>query len=208
MANETSGGSGKEADRSRSPGRDSGQQSPLQTRAEFLQNWSWDIVIRLNRGACERGKAQHGINPETQEAVASEWEKVRREKIAFGELIQFLRRCHKQAPFLFFNGNTFADIGRRIAAALFGELPTSRQREVASAVAHCIAGVLDEDAMISIINSLSETASLKVGDRVKTFRGSGRGVIVRVLKDGRVVWRSDASESELISRPETLVKEK
>src|SRR5690348_14916217 len=42
--NETSAGSGGEADRSRSPKRDFGQQSPLQARAAFLKNWNWDTV--------------------------------------------------------------------------------------------------------------------------------------------------------------------
>lgn len=61
--------------------------------------------------------------------------------------------------------------------------------------------------MESIINSLWQVAELKVGDRVRTFCGSGRGVIVRMLEDGRVVWRSDSSESELIALPESLVRE-
>jgi hypothetical protein len=122
-------------------------------------------------------------------------------------LIEFLRYCHRSAPFLFFNGNTFADIGRQIATALFAELPTTRRREVASAVAHCIAGVLDQGTLASMVESLAESASFKPGDRVKTFRGTGRGVIVRTLEDGRVVWRSDSSESELIALPESLVRE-
>jgi hypothetical protein len=61
--------------------------------------------------------------------------------------------------------------------------------------------------MASIVISLCAAAELKQGDRVRTFRGSGRGVIVRVLEDGRVVWRSDNSESELIALPESLVRE-
>src|SRR5262245_40156457 len=109
MANETSAGSGGKADRSRSHERDKSQQSPLQARTQFLKNWNWDTVIRLNRGACERGKAQHGPNPETQEKVAAEWEKVRVQELSFADLIEFFRRCHRSAPFLFFNGNTFAD---------------------------------------------------------------------------------------------------
>jgi hypothetical protein len=28
------------------------------------------------------------------------------------ETFQFLKSCHRRAPFLFFNGNTFAEIGR------------------------------------------------------------------------------------------------
>lgn len=204
--NETSAGSGGQADRSRSSRGDSGEQSPLQTRTQFLKNWSWDIVIRLNRGACERGKAQHGLNPEAQEKVAREWEGLRLRELSFAELIDFLRQCHRSAPFLFFNGNTFADVGRQIAAALFAELPTSRRREVASSVAHYIAGVLDRDSMTEIVESLYASAELKPGDRVKTFRGTSRGVIVKILPDGRVIWRSDSSASELIALPETLVK--
>ena len=44
-----------------------------------------------------------------------------------------------------------------------------------------------------------------VEDRVKTLRGSTRGVILLVLKDGRVVWRPDGTKSELTGLPESLL---
>jgi len=77
-----------------------------------------------------------------------------------------------------------------------------------SAVAHTIAGVLPWEAMVDIVNSLSETADWKPGDRVKTLRGSTRGVIVRLEEDGRVVWRPDGTQSELFALPESLAREK
>jgi phosphoglucomutase len=123
-------------------------------------------------------------------------------------LIEFLRQCHRRAPFLFFNGNTFADIGRQILAALFAELPTGRRRELTSAVAHYIAGVLDRQTMVQIVESLCESADFKTGERVKTLRGSTHGVVIRLNEDGRVVWRPDGTESELLALPESLVKEK
>jgi hypothetical protein len=119
----------------------------------------------------------------------------------------FFVACNRGAPFLFFNGNTFSDIGRRVSAALFAELPTGRLREASSAVAHYIAGVLDREAMVKIIEGLWQGAQFKEGDRVKTFRGSTRGVVLRVLKDGRVVWRPDGSKGELIGLPESLLAE-
>jgi hypothetical protein len=75
-----------------------------------------------------------------------------------------------------------------------------------SAVAHYIAGVLDRETMVEIVESLCEAAKLKPGDRVKTFRGSTQGVIVRVLPDGRVAWRPDGTRSELIALPESLLR--
>lgn len=62
-----------------------------------------------------------------------------------------LRWMHRGAPFLFFNGNTFAELGRELAAALFADLPPLLAREVSSAIAHYIAGVLDKDALHQLI---------------------------------------------------------
>ena len=118
-----------------------------------------------------------------------------------------MRQCHRRAPFLFFNGNTFADVGRAIVDFVFAELPTGRRREVMSTVAHYIAGVLDHDSMARVINELCESADFQPGDAVKTLRGSMSGKIIRVMPDGRVVWRAD-SGAELTALPESLILQK
>jgi hypothetical protein len=206
MSDEIAAGSAGAPERSGHTGRSSSQQSPLQARAQFLKNRSWDAVVGLNRGACSRGGAQHGKNSESHAAVAADWEAKTREILSLDETIEFLRQCHRRAPFLFFNGNTFADIGRALVDLLFAELPTSRRREVMSAVAHYIAGVLDREAMVEIVESLCESAELKPGDRVKTLRGSVRGTILSTLPDGRVCWQPDGSHLELMALPESLVR--
>lgn len=71
-----------------------------------------------------------------------------------------------------------------------------------------MAGVLDRDALVMILEELCVAASFAVGDRVKTLRGSTHGSIRQVLADGRVVWQPDGSAAELIALPETLVLEK
>ncbi len=180
------------------------EQSPLQSRAEFLKNRSWELVVGLNRGACARGGAQHGFNSETQATIAKEWAEKQKLTLSFTETLDFLRHCHRGAPFLFFNGNTFADVGRQITTALLAELPTGRRRQAASAVAHYIAGVLDREAMVDIVESLCQSADFKPGDRVKTLRGSTHGRVIRLLEDGRVVWRPEGSDSELTALPESL----
>lgn len=110
--------------------------------------------------------------------------------------------------FLFFNGNTFADIGRTMVDLIFAELSTGRRREVMSAVAHYIAGVLPWETMKEIVESLSKTADWKPGDRVKTLRGSLHGKILRVLEDGRIVWQPNGTTSELTALPESLCLDK
>jgi len=181
--------------------------SPLQTRAAFLKNWDWKSVVSVNQGACERGRAQHGINSETGSACSQAWKEFRSQNLTLGETLDQLRLFHRRAPFLFFNGNTFATIGRELSFALFSDLVPGRKREVASAVGHYIAGVLPKEAMVEIVDSLSQTADWKPGDRVKTLRGTTRGVILRLMDDGRVLWRPRGTDSQLMALPESLIRD-
>ena len=207
MGDETEIGSAGTPDCGRHP-RGSGEfGSPLQARAAFLKNWDWQSVVSINRGACTRGGAQHGINSETGAACAAAWTELHRQTLTLIETLDSLRAYHRRAPFLFLNGNTFATIGRELVIALFSDLVPGRKREVMSAVGHYIAGVLDREPMAEIIESLCETASFQPGDHVKTLRGSTHGRIVRLLEDGRVVWQPDGSQSELMALPESLTRE-
>jgi hypothetical protein len=187
--------------------RSRGEPAPLQSRAKFLQNWDWPSVTQINGGLCERSRAQRGVNSETHAAVAEEWEKRRASELTLLETFEFLKSCHRRAPFLFFNGNTFAEIGRALATALFHELPFHRRKEVSSAAAHFITGVLDVESMTRMVESLCESAEFKPGDRVKTLRGSLNGVILKILDDGKIVWQPDGTKSELIALPEILLRE-
>ena len=74
-----------------------------------------------------------------------------------------------------------------------------------SAIAHCIAGVLDHEAMTEIVEGLCDVAEFKPGDRVKTLRGAATGIVVRLHADGRVVWKPDGAEVELMASPESLL---
>src|SRR6266850_5685373 len=71
--------------------------SPLQARAAFVKNWDWQSVVSINRGACERGRAQHGINSETGSACAQEWETVRSQVLTLAETLDCLLAFHRNA---------------------------------------------------------------------------------------------------------------
>src|SRR5262245_17587227 len=93
MADETAIGPAGTPDRRGYSGGGPGEQSPLQARAAFLKNRSWELVIGLNRGACARGGAQHGFNRETQETCRREWEEKQRQVLSLNETIEFCRNA-------------------------------------------------------------------------------------------------------------------
>src|SRR5258708_11293861 len=93
------------------PGGSPREQSPLQARAQFLKNRSWELVVSLNRGACARGGAQHGKNSESYATLEAEWRRRQTEVSSLNETIEFLPACHRRAPFLLFNGNNLSHLG-------------------------------------------------------------------------------------------------
>ncbi|MFZ4776582.1 MAG: hypothetical protein ACOYM3_14520 [Terrimicrobiaceae bacterium] len=104
---------------------------------------------------CERGGSEHGENSESHDRIAAAWrERFQLETYTLGETLDFFRECHHSAPFLAFNGNTFADIGRTLSDYLFAELPPARRRVATSAVAHYIAGVLDRQSMLEVLENI------------------------------------------------------
>ncbi len=208
MADEAANRSGN-ARHSENGGRGgAGEPASLQGRAAFLQNWDWQSIVRLNARLCSGGRAKHGQNSETHAGCESEWTKGRAEERSFLQTLDWLRSFHRKAPFLFFNGNTFAEIGRTLTDVLFAEFPRGRRREAASLAAHYIAGVLDRESVIAGVEALAEAADFQPGDRVRTLKGSLHGVVRKILPDGRVAWLPDGNETELMALPESLLKER
>src|ERR1051325_4300563 len=80
MADEAPNRSARKTDSGDAQGGRGDEHSPLQARAAFIKNWSWESIIGLNRGSCERGRAQHGHNSETHERVRRQWEETRQER--------------------------------------------------------------------------------------------------------------------------------
>ncbi len=55
------------------------------------------------------------------------------------DAVDFCRRCHRMAPFCFYNGNTFASIIRLVIKKL--DLPEVQKTVARSLAAHIVAGV-------------------------------------------------------------------
>jgi hypothetical protein len=206
MADETSLRSSDEGNAKDGASGGAGEPTSLQGRAPFLTNWNWQSVVRINERLCRGSRAQHGKNSETHARCEDEWNEGSGKERTLLETLDCLRSFHRKAPFLFFNGNTFAEIARTLTDALFAEFPRGRRREAASLAAHYVAGVLDREPLVQGIVTLAQAANFKPGDRVKTLKGSLRGVVRKVLPDGRIAWRPDANKAELIALPESLLR--
>jgi hypothetical protein len=105
-----------------------------------------------------------------------------------------------------FNGNTFAELGRGLSYALFADLAVARKKQIASLVAHFIAGVLDENAMLGGLNDLIALESFQVGDRVGTLRKSVSGTIVKIKDVGSIMWKTDGTGMLWTGTPQSLIR--
>ena len=74
--------------------------------------------------------------------------------MTFRKIVDFLRWCHRAAPFCCFNGNTFA----AIALTLLGKIETTPAEGAVlrSAVGHYVAGVLSEAEFTQMLAGLDK----------------------------------------------------
>ncbi|MDZ4286880.1 MAG: hypothetical protein U0984_02920 [Prosthecobacter sp.] len=63
--------------------------------------------------------------------------------MSLAEAIDLCRRCHRLAPFCFYNGNTFSAIARSVIAKL--DLAEAQAFVIRSLAGHIVAGVATED---------------------------------------------------------------
>ena len=106
----------------------------------WLEPFDWDFVVEVNRGLCARKNALHKPTSDGYLPAKQLWEQSQLKQITFSEALQVCFRCHRLAPFCFYNGNTFAGIARDLVADISERLPPEKAFILRSVAGHIVAG--------------------------------------------------------------------
>jgi hypothetical protein len=106
----------------------------------WLDAWPWETVVTINAGLCKEKNALHKPTPEGYERARQVWEESRPNHLSLRQALEICRRCHKISPFCFYNGNTFAAIGRILVQDVLRKLSPAKAHAFRSVVGHYIAG--------------------------------------------------------------------
>lgn len=127
----------------------------MERRQKWLADYSWDFVTAQNELLCATKNALHKPTSDGHDDTKSLWEQKHGEMMELGEAVALCRRCHRMAPFCFYNGNTFTAIIRDVIQQL--GLPADQAAVVRSLAGHIVAGVatdLEEDAFRDFCETL------------------------------------------------------
>ena len=124
-------------------------------KRRWLKDWPWETVVTINAGLCKEKKALHQPTSDGYKPAQKLWETSRARELTVRETLDLCRRCHKLAPFCFYNGNTFAAIGRTIFQELLRKLPPLKAHNVRSIVGHYIAGTAGGDELAEALDELT-----------------------------------------------------
>jgi hypothetical protein len=119
----------------------------------WLGDWPWETVTVVNLGLCKEKQALHKA-AEGYESARRLWEDSRDIKMPLRQALEICRRCHKLSPFCFYNGNTFAAIGRTMVHDTLRKLPPVKAHAFRSVVGHYIAGTAGEEELDSALDEL------------------------------------------------------
>ncbi len=105
----------------------------------WLALFDWEIVTAQNAVLCEAKSALHKPTSDGHAATKALWNSQHKAAMSLEEAADLCRRCHRLAPFCFYNGNTFASIIRLVIKKL--DLPAEQALIARSLAGHIVAGV-------------------------------------------------------------------
>ncbi len=105
----------------------------------WLEPYPWAFITAQNALLCAAKGALHKPTSDGHEQTKLLWEELHTKAMPLEEAVELCRRCHRLAPFCFYNGNTFAGIIRDVIQAL--ELAPMQAHVIRSLAGHIVAGV-------------------------------------------------------------------
>jgi hypothetical protein len=115
----------------------------MQLNRKWIVPYSWERVTEFNRGLCAAKSALHKPTSDGYEEARAVWEAAREREMSLEDALTICLRCHRIAPFCFFNGNTFMVIARDFIMPIVDEISISNLANAAafrSVVGHYVAG--------------------------------------------------------------------
>jgi cytolysin (calcineurin-like family phosphatase) len=112
-------------------------------KRQWLAGYSWEFVTAQNAVLCAAKNALHKPTSDGHETTKAFWENRNQDAMELTEAVEICRRCHRFAPFCFYNGNTFAAIIRDVVNGL--NLEIHQHQIVRSLAGHIVAGVASDE---------------------------------------------------------------
>jgi len=109
----------------------------------WLADFTWEMVAAQNAVLCAAKNALHKPTSDGHAQTQELWERMHGEEMSLDEAVDLCRRCHRSAPFCFYNGNTFASIIAVVIKKL--SLPAEEAYVIRSLAGHIVAGVATEE---------------------------------------------------------------
>jgi hypothetical protein len=121
---------------------------------DWLAPFTWEMVTAQNAVLCQAKNALHKPTSGGHESTRELWETHHRTVMTLEQAVDLCRRCHKMAPFCFYNGNTFASIVALVIRKL--DLPAVEAHLMRSLAGHIVAGVATEEEVRAFHNLCSK----------------------------------------------------
>jgi hypothetical protein len=106
----------------------------------WLESFDWELVTEINRGLCQQKNALHKPTSDGHTPAKSLWQQNQPKELTLTEAIDICLKCHKLAPFCFYNGNTFAAIARDFIAEMSKDISPEKAHILRSIAGHIVAG--------------------------------------------------------------------
>lgn len=109
----------------------------------WLASFTWDMIAAQNAVLCAAKNALHKPTSDGHDATKELWVSLHQTEMLLHKAADLCRRCHRMAPFCFYNGNTFASVMTLVIRKI--DIPADQAFVIRSLAGHIVAGVATEE---------------------------------------------------------------
>jgi hypothetical protein len=127
----------------------------LKIPEKWLEKAPWEVVVQINQSFCTGETTPHRPG-KGFDATQQLWNQAATQPMRFRELLDLCHKCHNQAPFAFFNGNTFAKVLQHLLKDAAAALPSLEGRMLQTAAANYVAGTIGKRELESVCDHVDD----------------------------------------------------
>ena len=127
-----------------------------QIQKQWLAAVPWQTVLSINQALCQAQKTEHKPSAKGYVAAQQAWTAALPKQMTLPDVLEVCKKCYNLAPFVFNNGNTFAEIAKTLIEDSLKAVPPVEAQIIRATVAHYVAGLVGKRELLNILSHFEQ----------------------------------------------------
>lgn len=123
----------------------------IQLQKQWFSPVPWETILSINQALCQAKSQPHQPSGQGYSRAQTLWESSLHKTVSLQDALEICARCCQFGPFMLYNANTFAAVGRTLLEDGLKLLPPVEAQIIRTTVSHFIAGAIEARELANVL---------------------------------------------------------